>query len=130
MTSAELAGIDPLPGPAGAVAPGKGGRTQRGALARYLLVRLVLIVPTVLILVTVVFFLMRVVGDPVTAALGGRLNPAQIAERKAAAGLDRPILTQYWEYLTALLRGDFGKSFTDSRPISDVVIVNGQPPWS
>jgi len=57
VTSAELAGIDPLPGPAGAVAPGKGGgRSQRGALARYLLVRLVLIIPTVLILVTVVFF--------------------------------------------------------------------------
>ncbi len=128
MTSAELAaiGTDPETGPAAIVAPGKGGgRSQRGALARYLLVRFFLIIPTVLILVTVVFFLMRVVGDPVTAALGGRLNPAQIAERKAAAGLDRPILTQYWEYLTALLRGDFGRSFTDQRAISDVVIVNG-----
>ncbi len=92
MTSAELAGIgtDPDTGPAETVTPGKGGRSQRGALARYLLVRLLLIIPTVLILVTVVFFLMRVVGDPVTAALGGRLNPAQIAERKPPLGWTGP----------------------------------------
>lgn len=102
-----------------------GAQSRYGALARYLVVRFLLIIPTAWILVTVVFFLMRVIGDPITAALGGRLPADQIAARKAEAGYDRPILTQYWEYLTGLLRGDFGRSATDNRAISDVLLVNG-----
>jgi len=102
-------------------------RTRGGLspLARYLLVRLGLLIPMIWLLVTMVFVLMRVIGDPIQAALGGRLSPAQIAERKAEAGLDRPILTQYWEYLTGLLRGDFGVTLTDNRKVSDILIVNG-----
>ena len=80
--------------PAGESAPRRRGPLS--PLARYLLVRLALLLPMVWVLVTLVFILMRVIGDPISAALGGRLDPAQIAERKAEAGLDRPILTQYW----------------------------------
>lgn len=97
----------------------------RSPLVRYLLVRLFLIIPTVLILVTVVFFFMRVIGDPITAAQGGRLTPEQLDIRRAASGFDRPILTQYLEYLGGLLRGDFGTALTDRREISEVLITNG-----
>lgn len=99
--------------------------SSRWALGRYLLIRLVLIIPTVLILLTVVFFFMRVIGDPITAAQGGRLSADQIAERKAAAGFDRPILTQYLEYLGGVFRGDFGTALTDHRAISEVLLTNG-----
>ncbi len=99
--------------------------SRYGALARYLGIRFLLIIPTAWILVTVVFFLMRVIGDPITAALGGRLPADQIAERKAEAGYDRPILTQYWEYLKGLVHGNFGVSATDNRQISDVLLTNG-----
>ncbi len=95
-----------------------------GRLLRYLGVRLLLIVPTTWILVTVVFFLMRVVGDPITAALGGRLPADQLAARKHAAGLDRPILTQYWEYISHLAQGDLGRS-QDNRAVSDVITEYG-----
>lgn len=94
-------------------------------LTRYLLVRTALVIPMMWILITFVFLLMRVIGDPVTAAQGGRLNAQQIAERKHAAGLDRPMLTQYWEYLSGLFRGDFGTTLTDHRPISNILLVNG-----
>jgi len=94
-------------------------------LTRYLLVRLALIIPMLWILVTMVFVLMRVIGDPISAALGGRLGPAEIAERKAAAGLDRPILVQYWEYMSGLLQGDFGRTLTDNREVSEILVVNG-----
>ncbi|QMW66435.1 ABC transporter permease [Mumia sp. ZJ1417] len=94
-------------------------------LTRYLLVRVALVIPMIWILVTFVFFLMRVIGDPISAAQGGRLTPEQIAERKAAAGLDAPLIQQYWDYLTGILRGDFGTAMTDGRSISDVFIVNG-----
>ncbi|MEU7217631.1 MULTISPECIES: ABC transporter permease [Nocardia] len=93
-------------------------------MLRYLGVRLLLIPVTAWILVTVVFFLMRVAGDPISAAMGGRMTQEQIEIRKEAAGLNRPILSQYWEYITGLLSGDFGKS-QDNRQISEVVMTYG-----
>ncbi|WP_374112591.1 ABC transporter permease [Georgenia sp. EYE_87] len=100
-------------------------KTQGSGLGRYVLVRLLLIFPTVLILVTLVFFLMRVVGDPITASVGGRLTEAQLAERIAAAGYDRPILVQYVEYLGQIFTGDFGRTLTDNREISDILLTYG-----
>ncbi len=103
----------------------KGGADSRySALLRYLGVRLLLIPVTAWILVTVVFFLMRVVGDPISAALGGRMTQEQIEARKEAAGLNRPILAQYWDYLSGLMRGDLGRS-QDNREISEVVVTYG-----
>ncbi|MDU0366957.1 ABC transporter permease [Microbacterium sp. NPDC089180] len=96
-----------------------------GGLWRYILVRLVLIIPTVFILVTVVFLLMRVTGDPITAALGGRLPPEQLAERIAAAGYDRPLYQQYFEYIWGVLRGDFGTTITDNRPVIGILLQYG-----
>ncbi len=117
MTTEVLAPSDPP-----AVTGRRGGLPP---LARYLLVRLALIVPMLWVLVTTVFLLMRVIGDPITAANGGRLTPDQIAERKAEAGLDRPLLQQYWEYLSGLLHGDFGTTLTDHREISDILVHHG-----
>src|SRR5690606_7475457 len=99
--------------------------SRGGALVRYLLVRLALVIPTVLILVTVVFFFMRVIGDPITASLGARLTQEQLAERLAAAGFDRPLWEQYWEYITGVFRGDFAQALTDRREIIEVLTTNG-----
>jgi peptide/nickel transport system permease protein len=96
-----------------------------GGLGRYLLVRFLLIFPTVWILVTTVFVLMRATGDPITAALGGRLPPDQLAERIHTAGYDRPLLTQYWEYLGQILHGDFGTTISDNRPVTEVLTTYG-----
>jgi peptide/nickel transport system permease protein len=96
-----------------------------GGLGRYILVRALLIIPTVIILMTVVFFLMRVTGDPITAALGGRLTPAQLAERRAEAGYDRPVFVQYLDYLGGILRGDFGTTYTDNTPVTELLTQYG-----
>lgn len=96
-----------------------------GGLGRYILVRFLLIIPTVFILVSLVFFLMRVVGDPITASVGGRLTEAQLAERLAAAGYDRPVLVQYFEYLGQIFTGDFGRTVTDNRAISEILLTYG-----
>nr|WP_254071820.1 MULTISPECIES: ABC transporter permease [unclassified Rathayibacter] len=90
-----------------------------------MLVRFLLIIPTVFILVTMVFLLMRSTGDPITAALGGRLTADQLAERVAAAGYDRPLIVQYLEYLGNLLRGDFGTTLSDNRPVTEVLVTYG-----
>jgi peptide/nickel transport system permease protein len=94
-------------------------------LIRYIIVRFLLIIPTVFILVTMVFIIMRVVGDPITAALGGRLSPEQLAERIHKAGYDRPIIVQYVEYIGQVFTGNFGKSITDGRPISAIILTYG-----
>lgn len=96
-----------------------------GSLGRYILVRALLIIPTVFILVTTVFLLMRTTGDPITASQGGRLPPDQLAERIHAAGYDRPLLTQYLEYLGNILHGDFGTTLSDHRPVTEVLLTFG-----
>ncbi|MCS0498065.1 ABC transporter permease [Protaetiibacter mangrovi] len=100
-------------------------RARGGGLWRYLLVRFLLIFPTIFILVTLVFFLMRLTGDPITASLGDRLTPDQLAERIHEAGYDRPIIVQYLEYLGQVFTGNFGNSITDGRPITEVLWTYG-----
>ncbi|MEY9850558.1 peptide/nickel transport system permease protein [Leifsonia sp. EB41] len=103
----------------------KARRQTGGGLGRYIVIRALLIIPTIFILVTVVFFLMRSTGDPITAALGGKLPPAQLQQRIHEAGYDRPLLVQYFEYLGQILRGDFGTTFTDHQPVTQVLITYG-----
>ncbi|GAB3431519.1 ABC transporter permease [Flindersiella endophytica] len=99
---------------------------RSGSLRRYLLVRLLLVIPNIFVLLTMVFVLLRVApGDPISAALGGRLPPSELAARRAAAGYDRPILVQYWDYLTQVVQGDLGTAITDNRPITQIMAVNG-----
>ncbi|MEY9953614.1 ABC transporter permease [Leifsonia sp. EB34] len=116
-------------GPAAPTAPGpertKARRRPGGGLVRYIVIRALLIIPTIFILVTVVFFLMRSTGDPITAALGGKLPPSQLQERIHQAGYDRPLIVQYFDYLGHLLRGDFGTTFTDNQPVTQVLIHYG-----
>ena len=104
-------------------------RAQRsrlsGELGRYILVRFFLIIPTVFILVTMVFFLIRLTGDPITAALGGRLPADQLQERIHEAGYDRPIIVQYVEYLGQVFTGNFGTTLTDNRPVTEVLLTYG-----
>ncbi len=101
------------------------GKRRGGGLGRYIVVRFLLMIPTVFILVTLVFFLIRLTGDPITAALGGRLPAAQLAERITEAGYDRPIIVQYFEYLGQVLTGNFGNTITDNQPVTDVLVTYG-----
>src|SRR5690554_4257733 len=95
-------------------------RGSRG-LRAYIVMRALLTIPMVLILVTVIFFVMRVIpGDPVTSELGPR-GGAEARERLTRElGLDRPIMVQYFDYLGDVLRLDLGNSLIfGNRPIVD-----------
>ncbi|GAA1323514.1 ABC transporter permease [Leucobacter albus] len=100
-------------------------KAKGGGLGRFILWRAVLIVPTVFILVTMVFLLMRTLGNPITAAVGDRLPPAELAKRVAEAGYDRPLLVQYFEYLGQVFTGNFGVTFSDRRPVTEVLVTFG-----
>jgi peptide/nickel transport system permease protein len=97
-----------------------------GSLPRYLLVRLLLVIPMVWILLSIVFVLMRVApGDPVQAAQGGRLSGKALEQLRHANGFDKPLVVQYLHYLGGVLHGDFGKSTSTSRTVMDVVTHEG-----
>ncbi|WP_440709722.1 ABC transporter permease [Herbiconiux sp. YIM B11900] len=100
-------------------------KSAGGGLGRYLLVRFLLIFPTIFILVTLVFVLMRTIGDPITAAQGGRLTADQLQERIHEAGYDRPVLVQYFEYLGQVFTGNFGNTISDNRPVTEVLLTYG-----
>ncbi|HZI36461.1 MAG TPA: ABC transporter permease [Gaiellales bacterium] len=96
------------------------------SLRTYALTRLALVLPMLWILLTLVFFMMRVApGDPVTAALGGRLPEQELQQRRHAAGYDKPLIVQYVDYLGNVARLNFGTTITDDRPVTDVIIENG-----
>jgi peptide/nickel transport system permease protein len=99
--------------------------SSSGSLRTYLITRLILVIPMVWILVTTVFFVVRVVGDPIESAFGGKLSAAEIARRRHTAGLDRPLLTQYWEYLSGVVHGDFGRALTENTRVSSILVTNG-----
>jgi peptide/nickel transport system permease protein len=96
------------------------------SLRTYALTRLALALPMIWILLTMVFLLMRVApGDPISAALGGRLSPQQLEQRREAAGYDEPLIKQYFEYLGNVVTLDFGETIVDNRPVTDVIRQNG-----
>ena len=90
-----------------------------GGVGRYILQRLLLTVPMLLILLTLVFLILRVMpGDPVLAVLGGRnVSPELIEEYRHRMGVDRPIPVQYAEYLNGIIHGNFGDSFRTNKPV-------------
>ena len=101
-------------------------RPQGTSLRTYLLTRLGLAIPTVLILLTMVFLLMRVApGDPISAALGGHVTQEELEQRREAAGFDRPILVQYFDYLGDSVTLDLGTSLTDDRSVTSILVENG-----
>jgi len=87
-------------------------------LRRYLLTRLALTAPLLLLLLTATFLLLRVApGDPVTATLGDRASEARVAEVRHSLGLDRPLWRQYGAYVGGALHGDFGRAITTGTPV-------------
>lgn len=91
-------------------------------MARYLASRLLLAIPTVLAVLTLVFFVVRVIpGDPATAALGDYASQEAVEALRERMGLNEPIIVQYFNFLADLLRGDLGTSMITGKEISELV---------
>jgi peptide/nickel transport system permease protein len=85
--------------------------------------RRVLVGLLVVLAITVVSFLMihLVSGDPVRIMLGLRASSALVGQIRHQLGLDQPLLTQYWHFLTGLFNGDLGQSILLRRSVSSVI---------
>ena len=96
-------------------------------MASFLFRRLLISVPTLLVIITLAFFMMRIApGGPFDQE---RALPPQIEKNVLAAyDLDQPLVVQYWRYLTGVLQGDFGPSFKYRDFTVAELLVTGFPP--
>jgi len=89
----------------------------------YLLRRLIWMLPVLLGVVTITFFLGRLApGDPALAMAGQRAGPEQLESIRRQYGFDRPLAAQYGIYLWNVLRGDLGISYDNHRPVAEVIL--------
>jgi ABC-type dipeptide/oligopeptide/nickel transport system permease component len=87
-------------------------------MIRWLAIRLLLLLPTLLGVLVVAFLLLYVApGDPVQAMVGERADSATIAQLRAELRLDDPLPVQFVHYVGGILHGDLGHSYITRRPI-------------
>jgi len=85
---------------------------------RFVLRRLLQVIPTLLLLSLLVFAWLRALpGGPAQALLGDRATPEKITELNKVMGLDQPVFVQYGKFLGRMLTGDFGTSTITSQPV-------------
>ena len=90
-------------------------------IVKFVVRRLLFGVLTLFVVSVAVFVLTQALSDPAQAILGREAQPASILAKQQELGLDRPLLTQYWEWISGLLTGDPGVSFTNGVPVMDVL---------
>jgi len=89
----------------------------------FIFFRLLSTLLVVLGVVTLVFLLIHLVpGDPVQAMLGESATPTDLESLRQALGLNQPLLSQWWLYITDLLQGNLGESLYSKEPIIDMLI--------
>ena len=97
-------------------------------MRRYVLRRLLLFVPTLFGASLLVFVLLRLVPGDIaeilvyqTGSESSTVQKKQIQQIRAELGLDRPVLVQYGHWMWDALRGDFGQSYSQRRPVSAIL---------
>jgi ABC-type dipeptide/oligopeptide/nickel transport system permease component len=96
-------------------------------MQRYLLSRLLQSLLLMAGVLVIVFFMVRLTGDPASLLINRDFaNPEQMAAMRAAFGLDKPVHLQFVDYMSKLLTGDFGYSLRFRQPALDV-ILSGLP---
>ncbi len=91
-------------------------------MRKFLLRRILLLIPVLWGVMTLVFIVTQVLpGDPVDLMLGETARPAQREQLRKTLGLDRPLGVQYADYMGGLLRGDLGNSLHQKRAVSAII---------
>lgn len=96
-------------------------------MTAYILKRLISLVPVLFGLSIIVFLVMAMIpGDPATAILGSYATPENVARINRDLGLDKPLIEQYFIWISNVLQGDLGRSFALNRPVIDEVLERFQ----
>src|SRR5262245_52059713 len=96
-------------------------------MLRYTLNRILLMIPTLIGVAVLVFFMLRVVpGDIVEVKLrgdGGNVTQEVVDAERKRLGLDRPLIVQFGDYMWGLARGDLGISMWTERPVIEEIAL-------
>lgn len=92
------------------------------ARLRFVVRRLALLIPTLLVITFVTFLMLRSApGDPARVIAGPRASDAVIEQIREQLGLNQSILVQYLDYLERVIHGDFGMNLTGSQDVTQVI---------
>ena len=92
-------------------------------MARYLVGRVFQAIGVVLAISLITFFILNVIpGDPVELMMGEFATPDSIAAVRRQMGLDKPLLTQYFTWLSNMFQGNFGVSYFQHKPVLDMLL--------
>src|SRR5262245_7334072 len=97
---------------------------QGGPVAIYLLRRLGLALITLFLLSLIIFFAGRVLpGDPARSILGQYAAQSAVRALDHQLGVDRPLLTQYWSWISGMLHGNMGESSQYQSPVEPLLVT-------
>ncbi|QZT34136.1 ABC transporter permease [Caldalkalibacillus thermarum TA2.A1] len=91
-------------------------------MRKYFLRRILQIIPVLLIISFIVFFLMYMAGDPAALMLPEDASPEDIQKLREALNLDKPFYVQYGTFLLNIVQGDFGTSFRYNQPALPIAL--------
>jgi peptide/nickel transport system permease protein len=94
------------------------GSAKTARIAGSVLARVGVGLATVLVLSFITFWLLFSAGDPARVLIGETALPGDLDRVRAEFGFDRPVLVQYWDWLSSFVTGDMGTSFAQRREVS------------
>ena len=93
-------------------------------MSRFILRRLMLMIPVLLGVTLLTFLLTNVLpGDPARSLAGQFATPEQVEATRKRLGLDQPLPVQYMRYLGRLVQGDLGTSISSRQPVLKELVV-------
>jgi peptide/nickel transport system permease protein len=92
-------------------------------MIKYIISRIINLIPVLFFMSIIVFLMMHLIpGDPVVAMLGIEATEAEIEMTRAELGFDKPIVIQYFVWISKVIRGDFGESVITGYPVLNSII--------
>ncbi|MDO5718516.1 MAG: ABC transporter permease [Tissierellia bacterium] len=89
---------------------------------KYIIKRLLLLIPVVLGVTFIVYFIMYLTpGDPAKISLGENAPEEQVEKKREEMGLNDPFIVQYFRFVKNAMKGDFGRSYDTKKPVFDEV---------
>lgn len=88
----------------------------------FIIRRVLLTIPVLFVMSVVVFLIIRLVpGDPVRTMLGFRATEENVAQVRQSLGLDQPWITQYFDFIGGVFRGDLGVDIVSHAPLAELL---------
>lgn len=97
-------------------------------LRNYIIKRLLLLVPIIMIVAVIAFFITNLMpGDPVRVILGNMATEQEVNRLNQSLGFDQPLLVRFFSWLQQIIRGDLGDSLYLNAPVAQILIQRMKP---